>query len=325
MKNIENIRKEGEDFLFALKNFETLFAKRLAPTEQNSVDEFFSTVSKDFVKTLREKIDFSAYKHFDKEMSFIEVDDEGQTRIFLAHKETLPFLNNNGIEIFIGKEININWFAEFHHHYTVIRNDSSADAIAEEKYEYSEIGQAVKDIKSTLDFPFKIVRTSWEGKTLRISAGNLASNDYLGAHLVRPIVFLKQLLFFWKSKETEVFYVDFGLEKEFEKIVSKKDILEKLELFVESKISRKELADWARDVIEDYRLLKTRFEFPDFDDVFVALSLADEADINKTHRKIGKTKSAKAKELKILFGEYGENFSKEEARAIMRRIKNGLL
>jgi len=208
------------NFLYQLKNFEKLFAKNLRSTNKNSVDEFFVEIAKEFISKLRKEIDFSQYKNLDTEMSFIEVDEEGQTRIWLAHKNKLESLYSNGIEIMISNEIYIDWFGQTHSHYAIVGNYLFFDRNLKDegKWEYSEIGDAVKDLKDSLSFSTKIIDITWNGKSVAGGIWDRKRKEFGLVREIRPILFLQRLLIFWVKKKEKVFYIDWGFKNKKVKI-----------------------------------------------------------------------------------------------------------
>ncbi len=182
-----------DNFFHQLKNFSKLFARNLTPTPQNSVEIIFATNSINFIQALKNNINFEKYKNLDIEMSFIEVDEEGQTRIFLAHKNKLLELNMNGIEIFISEEIYIDWFGQTHS-----RHDIQTDR---------ELNKAIKIIKDNLDFPSKIINISWRGQNLAGGIWRKERRDFDMVKYFRPLIFVKKIFLRGKNK-TKIFYVD---------------------------------------------------------------------------------------------------------------------
>ncbi len=317
---VENIKKENEDFIFALNNFEHIFASHLFSSEENSVDEFFAEVSLDFVKLLRKEINFKKLQNFDKENSVIEVDDEGQCRIELAHKEKLEYLPQNFIEIFIGGgEIMIDLFGITHIHFAVAGNNLYFDKSKkdEDKYEFSEIDWAVESLREAMEFPTKISLTACRGKKVSGTFYNRVDKKTYPVHFLN---FCQRLKCLFGGKKEEVFYIDWQPQFAYEKVLSKTEILQKLTDFLENKISRQKLADCAVDIFNAYDEHRINYEHPDFDELVYALTFAD-AGINEVLDNQKVVHSEMAKRIFSIFEEKSENLSKEEVKKMVNWLK----
>ncbi len=313
-----------DNFIYQIKNFEKIFAKNIISTSDNSAEPFFAKAAKEFIEKLREEIDFSEYKNLDIVKSFIEVDEEGQTRIYLQHEEDLPLLPANGIEIFIANEIYISWFALTHSHYYIGDDFShfSKKDNNEVKWDYSEIDEAIRDIKDSLDFPTKMIEISWGKKRIASGFWSRKTKEFRLVRWVRPIVFLQKLFFFWmRKKEEKVFYVDWKKEIKNAKKVTKDDILQKLENFLKGKISRKELAEWARHIKKLYQEHKLIYDAPQLEDAIYAISFAD-ANINNLAKQQKKAlKNSLAEGILISFEEYSDALSEKEIEKMINWLK----
>ncbi len=322
MNKIINIRKSGEDFLFTFKNFEKIFKKYLISDENNSVCESFAEASKDFIVKLRKEINFSLYENLDKEQSFIEVDNEGRTRIFIAHKKTPEGLNSKGIGIFISDEIYIDWFGKTHSHYVVIGNYLFFDRNLkeEEKWDCSEINDAVFDLKNTLDFPTKIIEITWRDKVIASGVWDKKRREFNMVRNVKPILFLQRILPFLIRKQEKIFYIDWKKKKENIQILSCEEVIEKMENFLQDSIGRKKLADWAKGVSTKYEQEKLVYEKPELDDLIFALTLAGGG--IESLSKIQKSKSEKSQMIGVLLEEYDDNLSKDDVEKIIKWIRS---
>jgi len=145
----------------------------------------------------RKKVNFEDLENFDPENSFIEVSDEGQTRIYLHHKKDLG-LQLNGIEIFITDEITIEFFYENHRHFAVVGNnsyfvDSKKVNKNEEKWDYSEIDDAVNLLSDSLHSTIKLVRVTWNSHVIKSGFLGVSEKGLSFAKFFRPIVFIQRI------------------------------------------------------------------------------------------------------------------------------------
>ena len=208
----EDLKKEGETFNYALNNFENIFAENLTPTKENSVDIFFVEIVKEFVGKLRKEVDFEKLENLDNEASFIEVTDDGLARIYLPHKKDLG-LQLNGIEIFITDKITIDFFYEAHEHFVVSGNkkyfidSKKVNKEEKEKWKYSEIDEAVRVLKNSLNGITKISRVTWKGHLLSSGILDEREKKISTTHLFRPIIFIKRLFQPWIQKKEEIISV----------------------------------------------------------------------------------------------------------------------
>lgn len=292
-----SIIEDAGDFANQLDNFEKIFEKNLISTEENSVEIFFVEIAKEFIRKLRKNNDFKNYENLDLDDSFIEVDSEGQTRIFLKHKENLK-TNLNGIEIYISYEISVDFFGETHSHWAVVGNkfyfdekwkdDERVDVSKEEKWEYSEIDDAVSELN--LYYPTKILKISWNEHSIASGVWDKKINRFHIIKYIRPIIFLKRLFMPWIKKEQEAIYIDWKPKVENQRTITKKEILEKLRDFLEHKISRKELVVWAKNIDDLYEKQKIKFEYYELDSTIYAMMEA-EAGIDRLVKKIKRAKN----------------------------------
>lgn len=195
-----------EGFTYQLRNFETLFAERLVSTEENSVDEFFAEIAKEFIQELQD-FDFQKYRQLDDELSFIDVDEEGQTRVMLAHKNTprkkLSKWHIQGVEIELGGIPIINWFGVTNSSFAVVGNHAyfshgrfpgGGRSEEEEKWDYSEIESVARAVKDNLENGTRIKHVSWKGRVRYSGVWSYEHQEFQMFPRSRLMLKLKQLL-----------------------------------------------------------------------------------------------------------------------------------
>lgn len=257
-------------FIDQLKKFDIFFSEKLKSTEDNSVDEFFVNIAQEFISKINIQVDFEKCKNLDFEQSFIEVGDEGETRIFFKYKKELATYFN-GIEIFIDHEVSIDFFGETHQHFAVVGNHTTG----ENKWEYSEIDDAVKILTSTFHFPVKILLVTWKQYTLSSGVWNYKHHRYEVVRFIPILYFLKRFFQPWIKKKTKLICVDWEYDIENQKVLTKDEVLKKLEQFILNEISYSELCDWAGEINQKSKDRVLRYEDCEIEDCIVALILSE--------------------------------------------------